>query len=114
MYIEDKDQILDLDEDKKTRTMHDPDYRIISKDPKNLIPLVHDVNEFNLECPKFVENQEIVCKEPFMLDVAQPMMLAYRHYNDGNHAKAMEAAKSVQSLDWQIAAVQWLKRRKGK
>lgn len=84
-------------------------------------PLVRDPASFEQELPRFVEtfsgNQigydpsAPVWREPFLWDVARPLLMAHRIYKMGDTDTALRWAIEIKADDWRLAATEWLKRR---
>lgn len=86
---------------------------------KVTIPLVQDPAVFEQELPKFVEanSKEPLYfipsanwSEPFLRDVAQPLLNAY-HCHKRSKGAGMDFAERVAADDWRIAVTSWLTRR---
>jgi thymidylate synthase len=80
----------------------------------NHIPLVQDQARFDKECAAFIDCIDGDFQEPFLRDVAQPMMAAFRrhkrrsyHDNEG----ALNLIERVKAEDWKIAGRNWLLKR---
>lgn len=86
----------------------------------HLIPLVTDPAQFEEELPHLVNYfgnpdrmfDDVVptCWEPFLRDVAIPMLQAFRRYKLRS-AGMLQWANQVKADDWRAAAVAWLERR---
>ena len=78
-------------------------------------PLVAVPERFGREGARFVGSIDGAFEEPFLRDVAQPMMAAFRAHkqrkyrDDGN---AIDLINAVQADDWRIAGTAWLEQRK--
>lgn len=80
-------------------------------------PLIKDPATFDREVVGFVNHWSQVAphihwREPFLLRVAQPMCLAFSLHKQRLYSDALEAASTVESDDWRIAATNWLQKRK--
>lgn len=84
------------------------------------VALVRDPEVFERELPDFVESHKgphgmtpLTGKwsEPFLKDVADPLLTAFHFHKSKAPAMAIEAANSIPAGDWRIAATAWLKRR---
>lgn len=80
-------------------------------------PLVRDPAVFDREVKDFVEEfdgqREIPAgkwDEPFLNDVAAPLLMAF-HRHKQRKADALEYAAEVKADDWRIACTNWLQRR---
>ena len=74
------------------------------------IPLfeTNQEREFDRELEIFLDNPEAIVEQPFLRDVAAPMVLAYRHYKEKDWVKANEALMRVTALDWRLGGAVWL------
>src|SRR5437868_2351537 len=84
--------------------------------PPRLVPLVKDPATFDKELPEFAErhSKDAIAgeyAEPFLAQVAQPMMIAFHHYKRGALGDALRVIESVAADDWRLAGKQWLERR---
>lgn len=82
----------------------------------NLVSLVRDPTEFDHEVVEFVKHwsgaaPHVQWREPFLLDVAQPMCLAFSFHKQRLYSDALEAMDMVKSDDWHIAGVNWIMKR---
>lgn len=93
---------------------------VSGNNPMRMIPLVSMPYEFDLEVLQFVElhkcgDEEPSVKlftEPFLVDVASPLLRAFHAWKTRKDAKAaMIWASRVKAEDWRIAAQDWLERR---
>lgn len=80
-------------------------------------PLVSDPATFDRELPKFVERHSKDAiggqyNEPFLVLVAQPMMVAFHYYKRKEYDVALQIAGSIVATDWKQAATSWIRRRK--
>lgn len=80
-------------------------------------PLVKDPATFDNEVVEFVERhgKDSLAgsyTEPFLRDVAQPMMIAFHHHKNRKYADAMMTIETVKADDWRIAGKSWLLKRK--
>jgi thymidylate synthase len=96
--------------------------------PKNssLFPLVQNPSVFDKELPAFVEhhsrlpmNEQGYLQEPFLENVAKPMLYAYHAHKQRNHPIVGKASAAlcdawlskIQADDWRVAAMEWVNRR---
>ena len=86
-----------------------------------LFPLTKDPGVFERELRNFAgafsgEEDPWQCvhewQEPFLMDVAAPLLSAFRQHKQGERKWAMEWAEKIKADDWRIAATRWLERRK--
>lgn len=92
----------------ESENMRSPDYR----QPKKLIPLVQNVEVFDVENKLFIDNFLGLYTEPFLATVAQPMCRAYNyHKTTRDYGNAFKEMELVASEDWKIAGITWLKKR---
>ena len=86
----------------------------------SFIPLVKDPATFDRELPRFVERfsgktpVEELCvdwKEPFLMDVAQPMLIAFACHKERDYNGAFAGIPEIAADDWRVAATQWLTKR---
>lgn len=82
------------------------------EEQEHYVPLVRDINQFEIELGRFLDNNETVVQEPFLKNVAQPMCLAFRHHKERDYNRAIESVKRVDSLDWAQAGFNWLTKRR--
>jgi thymidylate synthase len=84
------------------------------------IPLVKDPAVFEKYLPGFVDRHKddgAIDKawewppEPFIKDVAEPMLSAFHLYKRGHKAGAWEHANLIAADDWRLAAKGWIERR---
>lgn len=87
---------------------------------KWIVPLVKDPVTFDDELPRFVERfsgktpVEELCvdwKEPFLMDVAQPMLIAFACHKERDYNGAFAGMDEIAADDWRIAATNWLRKR---
>jgi thymidylate synthase len=88
------------------------------------VPLVKNPEVFEEELPRFVERHKKCSlvsvdsewQEPFLNDVAQPLLNAFHCHKDKTdsdfYENAMEWVEEIKSPDWQLAARNWINRRK--
>lgn len=83
-------------------------------------PFVKDPATFDVEVRRFVERfcgrfppheLAVEWEEPFLSDVAQPMLIAHACYKEGDFHGAFAGVGEVAADDWRIAADNWLRRR---
>jgi len=85
--------------------------------PKSF-PLVKDPATFDKEVIEFAERhgKDSLAghyTEPFLRDVAQPMMIAFHHHKRREYNNALMSVETVKADDWKIVATSWvLKRQK--
>lgn len=88
---------------------------------RSFIPLVKDPATFEQELPRFVERfsgklpaEDLAddWKEPFLLDVAQPMLIAFACHKVRDYHGAFAGMEHIMADDWRIAATNWLTKRK--
>lgn len=77
-------------------------------------PLVHNWEQFDIECSALCEGRRTDFEEPFMKDVAAPMARAWAHWKEGNDILAELECNNVLSYDWYIACKGWIGRAKEK
>jgi thymidylate synthase len=92
----------------------------------HLVPLVRDVESFDLECKELVRlndgrddyrgyyegpNSHQYWGEPFFQLVARPLFAAWHCYKAGRLDVALAWADSVAADDWRLAASSWVKAR---
>ena len=78
------------------------------------VRLVKDADVFDYEVGNFIDSIDGEWSEPFLRDVAQPMMAAFRaHKQRRYHGDqcALELMTRVQHEDWQKAGMEWINRR---
>ena len=88
----------------------------------NIFHLVKDPKAFDQQLSRIVDHfdgseigtssissREIT--EPFLWDVARPMLLAFSRYKQKRMDAALEAVNQIQADDWRIACTSWLQRR---
>lgn len=108
--------------DYENRTMHSPrlgQYRD-DRDTSNAIqlaaseiPLLRDREMFDMEVKEFVEwhSKDAFAgayHEPFLAQVAQPMMIAYHYHKKRQYSEALQAISNCAAQDWRQAGTQWL------
>lgn len=85
------------------------------------IPIVKNPETFDDELPRFVERYsgktpvEELCvgwKEPFLMDVAQPMLIAFARHKGRDYDGAFVGIPEIAADDWRVAATQWISKRK--
>ena len=84
------------------------------------IPLVRDQEMFDVEVQDFVTMNSQLPEtlvddhwaEPFLGDVAQPMMNAFHCHKERKYAEALGWARSIGADDWMKAATEWIQRRR--
>lgn len=83
-------------------------------------PLVRDPAAFEAELPAFVEHhsgtvpaheQEGTWDEPFLQEVAGPMLCAFACHKAGDTHSALMCVDGCAADDWRLAGTQWLNRR---
>lgn len=87
--------------------------------PLKTVPLVRDPETFEQELPEFVSRHvdgqdsgiAVEWDEPFLEDVAEPLLSAFHEHKQGFHEHAMRFCESIEAEDWRLAAIGWLKRR---
>jgi thymidylate synthase len=80
----------------------------------NSIPLVQDQARFDKECAAFIDCIDGDFQEPFLRDVAQPMMAAFRRHKRRSYRDnegALNLIERVRADDWKIAGRNWLLKR---
>lgn len=89
------------------------------------VPLVRQSGVFDEEVVKFCWTaepgltedeyldrvQRTTLTEPFLIHVAEPMLLAWRAHKRKNYQAAEDKARMVMAEDWRVAATEWLSRR---
>ena len=77
-------------------------------------PLVEDPKRFDDECAEFVEDstRPIKLEEPFLNYVAFPMCWAFKLYKERELKSAIKAMELVRAMDWRMAGINWLEKRK--
>lgn len=84
------------------------------------VPLVSDPAVFDLQVADFVTHFSGIARpedlaeewdEPFLQNVAQPMLLAFACYKEGAMHDAFTCMDEVAADDWRIAGRNWLERR---
>jgi thymidylate synthase len=87
------------------------------------VPLVEDVEVFDLEVQCFVELNKKTppslieypnWKEPFLRTVAQPMCQAFHCHKQRDYATAQRLASKIVADDWRIVSTNWIKKRQEK
>ena len=76
--------------------------------------LVEKPERFDRECKAFVESIDGTFGEPFLRDVAQPMMAAFRAHKQRKYVGDLNAftlIDRVHAEDWRIVGKQWLTKR---
>ena len=81
------------------------------------IPLVKDPSTFDKEIISFVERHSKDAfagryEEPFLMHVAQPMLIAFHHHKNRKYDDAINAIEAVRADDWRIAGTGWINKRK--
>jgi len=80
------------------------------------MPLVQDPERFDAEVNRFVDIIDGDYDEPFLQDVAQPMMAAFRRHKQrqyiGDDNAAMNLIERVRASDWRLAGRAWLNKRR--
>lgn len=85
------------------------------------ISLVKDPAMFEEELPRFVERfsgklpaEDLAddWKEPFLLDVAQPMLIAFACHKVRDYHGAFAGMEHIMADDWRTVATNWLTKRK--
>lgn len=110
---------------KSQGTVGDPYWDTDYENVKDWKPysLVKDPATFEREVVEFVDINakgttdpyfKSYWKEPFLRDVAQPMLYAFHFHKIKDHAGATYRAKEIKADDWRISCVDWLKRREKK
>lgn len=85
--------------------------------PSPTFPLVSDPAKFDEEVVEFVQRhrQDAFAnegyQEPFLRDVAQPMMIAFHKHKQRDYPAAFRAMNSVLATDWRAAGWSWLQKR---
>lgn len=89
--------------------------------PDKLFPLVKDPEVFERELPEFVEFHGNAEKreaegptgydEPFLNEVANPMLNAFHMHKLKDYDTAMMFARQIAADDWRFVAIQWLQKR---
>jgi len=77
--------------------------------------LVSDQTVFDAECKRFVDSIDGTFQEPFLQNVAQPMMAAFRAHKQRKYfgdLNCFTLIDRVHAPDWREAGRQWLMRRK--
>lgn len=88
----------------------------VSADPTT-VPLVQDPEAFEEELPRFVDrfseatDVEWGWVEPFLQDVAQPMLIAFNYYKAKMVDTAIVYCKQIKAADWRTTAEMWLRKR---
>lgn len=75
------------------------------------VPLVYDADRFDREVVQFIDHPEDGYSEPFLVQVAAPMMTAHRLYKEGKYDEAQYVSGNIVADDWRIASQLWLQRR---
>jgi len=91
----------------------------------HLVPFVKDIAKFDEELPKFVDTwcaKDLTNKvvhqslagitEPFLRDVAFPMVVSYWFHKRRLYGPALQWASEIMSDDWRIVVTNWMQRRK--
>jgi hypothetical protein len=83
-----------------------------------VFPLVKDPTTFDKELPLVIETYKdrevkeyLDLQEPFLRDVAQPMLLAFFWHKYKGKPEIEHWLKQIKADDWRIAATQWIERR---
>jgi thymidylate synthase len=74
-------------------------------------PLVKNKEKFDQECKLFIDGYNANFSEPFLGEVAKPMMQAFDLHLVRNYSEAMTRIVQVQAHDWRLAGAQWIQRR---
>lgn len=95
---------------------HRCDYSCVEGETWKLIPLVKDPAVFDHELPEFVSRHGKdavagVYREPFLVNVAQPMCIAFHHYKRKEYREALQVAGNIAADDWRIVSEGWIRRR---
>lgn len=87
----------------------------------NVVPLVKDPAAFDEQLPKIVSYFDgsgrdgkltaVDITEPFLWDVARPMLTAFARHKRGKTEDALKTCDEIEADDWRVAATQWLQRR---
>lgn len=80
----------------------------LSPEQNWFLPLVHHPETFDKELPRFINNYNELWEEPFLENVARPMCRAFDYHKERNYDAALSTIDFVQSVDWRIAARNWL------
>lgn len=84
------------------------------------VPLIKDPVTFDEELPRFVERFSGTLpvekladdwKEPFLADVAQPMLIAFACHKVRDYHGAFAGVAGIAADDWRLAAENWIRRR---
>lgn len=96
----------------KPMTMHDPVvYDIMYNRRIETVPLVSNVEKFDSEVGQFIDAPKEHYNEPFLQDVAGPMMYALDLYKREKYDDMKQMVLNIQAEDWRTAAALWLGRR---
>lgn len=87
--------------------------------PLTHVPLVRNQETFDREVQEFIEENksgDVLDKpewdEPFLNEVAQPMMTAFHFHKWREYDNALAAIDRMPLVDWKIAGRQWIERRR--
>jgi hypothetical protein len=83
------------------------------------VPLVSEPTAFDADNRMFLatkcgderKTMAFTPTEPFLLDVALPMMQAYDLHKQGRTQRAVDTCMLIEADDWRVASAEWLKRR---
>jgi hypothetical protein len=75
------------------------------------VPLVNDPIKFDREVDLFMTHPDSYFKEPFLANVALPMLKAFRAHKLRNYKSAQGYMGEVTSPDWNLVGREWLERR---
>jgi thymidylate synthase len=78
----------------------------------NTVPLVKNQTVFDQECAAFIDSWLGNWTEPFLARVAAPMCRAFNLHKYRRYAEALAVVSQVESDDWQVAAFNWISKRK--
>lgn len=80
-------------------------------------PLIKNPEVFDQEVVEFVNRHSkdafgIDYQEPFLNNVAQPMMIAFHYHKRREYPEALNFVYRIAAADWRVAAYNWIMKRK--
>lgn len=94
-------------------TLQQNDY--VELKPMVLVPLVKNRETFDKECKQFVEGcgaYEREWTEPFLRDVALPMVSAFKYHKARVYDRAEHWLNKIEATDWRIDCERWIAKRR--
>ena len=85
---------------------------LVDISPRVPLVTVGETVPWEEDLQKFMSEEYEGFSHRFFSCVAQPMRLAWRAHKDRDYEAALSHARSIVAYDWQVAAVDWIRRRK--